>query len=1020
MPAAAHEVAPVAPPEAPGDRAEALLAAMVAAKGGTHRPGQAAMARAVAERITGEHPLMIQGGTGVGKALCVDTLIPTPDRGFVRMGDLQTGDQVFGAAGAPVAVTAAFPELTERYCYEVAFADGTRLIADADHEWTVVGIGKRRNAPTDPWCDARTVTTTHLHPRSGDTLRYDAIPIAGPLDCPDLDLPVDPYLAGMVLAGRADGRIRLTCNPDGSHPTAEGLIPNGTGEHGVVYLTPDAATQALLDTNSIRPGCAIPAPYLFSGREQRRALLAGILDVAGQLVGRQIQYNKAQGRMVEDVQTLACSLGYRATLAYRRPNGMVLSFTPGEPVFGPGREHRNTLIASSDAPKRPRFRAITSVTPVTSRPVRCITVDAADSLYLAGRTLIPTHNSKAYLAGAFASGVPTVIATHTKALQDQLADDLDSMVEAVTDDVARECGIPRAPTFAIIKGRQSYACLAKLSDNSLAGVDAGPTSGDIGRQVVALREWAATTETGDRADVPFDVDGPAWDQVSVNSDDCAGKGCPFHDTCFAERPRLAAARADLIVTNQALLAMAMRLPLLPEHVGAVVVDEAHSFPSVVTESFGARLTIERLQAAQKSAAPLETVATEEFDTATKAVTAAIAGLRKACPVPPNQDRDLAVSAPVVAALEAVSIAFARYGVLVPRMDASDDTTKARKDMLDRVLANLERDIRTILGGQTDTQVVWVEGLRGGRPIIRAAQFDVAETINALLLQRFRRVVFTSATLTVSGSFEIPAKTAGFTGTPWAWQIVASPFDYDKQGLVWFPQNIPPPGRDTRDAHLAAVADVAEEVVNAAGGRTLVLCTSWRAVETIANALTERLGDTYPILRQEPGRTSKGIAAEFAANPRAVLVGTLTFWTGISFDGDTCAAVVMDAMPFPVPTDPITAARTEKADKAGRGLGFLEVSLASACLTVTQGAGRAIRTVKDRAVIVICDSRIHPTGSARKSYAPKVLASLPPFPHTVDSDVALAMLRKIDVEARARGDHGSVLIVDEPEDEPERS
>lgn len=192
---------------------------------------------------------------------------------------------------------------------------------------------------------------------------------------------------------------------------------------------------------------------------------------------------------------------------------------------------------------------------------------------------------------------------------------------------------------------------------------------------------------------------------------------------------------------------------------------------------------------------------------------------------------------------------------------------------------------------------------------------------------------------------------------------------------------------------------------------MVLCTSQQAVEQIETRLAKLLGPEFPVIAQRSGEPTKPLAERFAADPKTVLVGTRSFWSGISVEGPTCSVVILDKSPFPSPGDPIIAARSEKADRLG-GSGFREVSLPEAILTTVQGAGRLIRTVHDQGVVVLCDPRIKPGGPLAKGYARDVMRSLPPFAVIDDEAEVLARLADIDATADDTQDHVEIES-DEP-------
>lgn len=1046
-----EEVAVTAPPpsiSAP-DAAEAILEAIIEAKGGSRRDGQVLMARNVAMALSTSRPLLVQGGTGIGKALDVDTLIPTPDRGFVRMGDLRVGWKVFNEMGQIVRITEAFDVLRDRPCYEITFSDGTTIVADADHLWDTLDRAARRLGQGVDWSLAKTVTTKQIASSLMRAGRANhVIPLAAALDTPTAtDLPVTPYALGVWLGGTVRASETAMVVPGSVSSHIPGLRQDDEGQQ--VRLTPTEETFGHLRDLGVTDGDAhIPDRYLFASKEQREALMQGLLDASGYVVGGkghvggQVQFTDARERLAADVQSLVASLGFRPSLRPRHDKDgkvitWIVAFSPARPVFG--NQSKNDRLGTP-ASRRTDSRSIVSVKKVPSRPVRCISVEGERNLYLAGRAMIPTHNSIGYLSGILASGKQVVVAPHTKALQDQLRGDLDLIASAFPADGGELLDGP--PRYAVIKGRKSYLCLSKVrgdeqgKEETLEGLeeDFAPTS-DLGKEFVALSKWADQTDTGDRSDVPFPVSSKAWNLASVSSEECTGKACPFYKdkSCFAEKARRRGQYANVVVVNQNYLAMGMKIErLLPEGVEGVVLDEAHEFPAVVADTFGAQVGTDRLRnALKKTTKPLT-----EFDEARAEpiLTGAekqIKRLDVVMTAPKNPDRDLITNPKVVKVLTDLRASFSNASDLASLLPEGDEQEKSRKDLLARMLDNLIADLDLLLMGSTDTQVAWVETQRG-KAIARSARFDVAQTINDLLVRRYKGVVFTSATLTVAGQFDQTARQFGMEhaqqdaldegrvqpgASIWGKSIVPSPFDYSNSTMLYMPTDMPEPStaQGKGQVYYEAVAKVAEKAIRAGGGRTLVLCTSRESVRVISEHLQMSLGDEYPIYAQEPGEPAKEVARKFAEDPRSVLVGTRTFWTGVSVEGDTCATVILDKLPFPSPGEPITSARSEKADKRGKGLGFREVFLAEACLTAVQGAGRLVRTVRDRGVVIICDPRLNPRSRFKKSYNTQVLNSLPPFRWVQDEDEVWRYLEQINATANDAEPH-EVEIDETAEDE----
>lgn len=1025
------------------DRAEAILTTIIKAKGGSRREGQVQMAREVATSLSEQKPLLVQGGTGIGKALDINTPIPTPS-GFQRMGDLRVGDLVFNELGLAVRVTEAFDYLENRDCYRITFSDGSEIIADGSHQWTTETIASVIGASA--WAGASTLTTTEI----AATLRNSAgranhrIPVAAPLATQHAELPLDPYALGAYLAGlntRGDAAYArggnlatrsLTVETPTGHTTAVGKLSDAERNHRVRLSFSDAETATISALLGEDPH--IPETYLFASIPQRRALMAGMLDVSGNVVGNnQVRFQDHREAVATDFLALAASLGYRASLGKRKDcqNVWIVSFSTGDRLFRV--EHKNAQVKPLDHVSVPR-RTIVAVEKVPSRTVRCISVDSPRHLFLAGRSMIPTHNSIAYLAGALASGRQAVIAPHTKALQDQLREDLDLIISAFPEG---SDGVIPTPTYAVVKGRSSYACLSKVkgggvgeppepqellsADGAIAGAAGGPTS-KLGQDVKRLHEWVDTTETGERSDLPWPVSSKAWDQVSTTSSDCLGRSCDFHEKCFANIQRALAFKSDIIVVNQAFLAAWMRTPqILPGTISAVIVDEAHEFNGVVADSFGSNITPGRIEhtVSRALSALTQAGAKDRAEVGAQEAKDAAEMLSKKLVIKDKWERtSMDLPALVSEEIDTVTAKLSRLREQASGyIGTATEQDKAKKDNLLREMDNLMGDLRMVRQGRDDQQVVWAEKGPNGKVGLRAARFDVSDTIFQALLYKIRSVVFTSATLTIAGNFSLTAANFGFDKGPWKGAVVESPFDYERQGLIWLPEGMPEPGpREKGVAYTKKVAEVAERTVRAAGGRTLVLCTSNASVRAVSEHLSTVFSPSeHKVLAQGVGDLSaKALAKEFTEDPRAVLVGTRTFWTGISIEGDTCAAVIIDKVPFPVPSEPIVKARSEKADKVqGRGAGFKTVSLAEACLTMVQGAGRLVRTVKDRGVIVICDPRLHPGGEHMKFYAPGMMQSLPPFPVTHDAARAEAMLKEIDATAN---DTEMSLEVEEESDE----
>ena len=632
-----------------------------------------------------------------------------------------------------------------------------------------------------------------------------------------------------------------------------------------------------------------------------------------------------------------------------------------------------------------------------------------------------TGKSLAYLAGALATGMQTVVATHTKALQDQLILDLQQLMGALESHDELWAGA--VPSFALMKGRANYACLNKTTPRDadapeLDIEDTAPASptGMIGREVKKLGEWVKTTPSGDRTDVPFEVGNLAWAAVSTTADACGGKTCQFYEDCFAEKARRQATEATIIIANQTLLAMSMQIPVLPE-VQAIIVDEAHEFPAVVSSVFGAEVTIKKLESAIDSGRALDAVSVKTAAAKREQAMAALAALKRAVPIPKKFEYNRAAFTNEQArkALTSLRNAFFELRELTKAFPIKTEKDMSKRDILKRRYERIMKDFDILLLGQTDTQVAWAERGSFDQLVMKSAMFNVSGILEERLVREYKSVTFTSATLRLAGSFEHMRSELGLAGPhiPVQELAVPSPFHLAEQGRVWHPLGLPLPNDPTYAVELVRRAVI--PAAQAAGGRTQVLATSTVSVGAMAAELRRLVGTEFEIIEQVPGATFKVLQQRFLANPKSILVGTRTFWTGVSFEGFSSICVIIEKAPFPSKGDPIVGAKSDAVDARG-GSSFREVFLPPAIRLKEQGEGRAIRTRSDLALVVHCDPRLNPNDNRRKSYA-RDFNKASEFPE-VDEAGALAWLSEIRVlaeaeleaeAAREAGDEGPMAL-----------
>jgi len=614
-----------------------------------------------------------------------------------------------------------------------------------------------------------------------------------------------------------------------------------------------------------------------------------------------------------------------------------------------------------------------------------------------------TGKSLAYLIPAIVRALgdesPVVVSTATIALQRQLVDrDLPRLADSLAD------ALPRRPRFALLKGRRNYLCLNKIHNGGAADADA---DGDarpqeelfdamavtaLGRDVQRLTAWASTTDSGDRDDLKPGVADRSWSQVSVSARECLGVArCPFGSECFSERARGEAGRADVVVTNHALLAIdaVAESAVLPEH-ALLVVDEAHELVDRVTSVATAELTPAALGVVSRRITRLvDPELTQRLETTTANIAAAI---HDAQIIKPGRidhlDEEMAT---YLTALR--DVATAARSAIDTASDAKAASARAEAvAALSEISDTASRVLTSFTPAIPDrTDVVWLEDEdnRGSpRPVLRVAPLSVAGLLRDQVFSR-STTVLTSATLTIGGSFDAMAAAWGLTGPdsgeypPWRGLDVGSPFQHAKAGILYVAAHLPPPGRDGTGS-AEQLTEIAE-LITAAGGRTLGLFSSMRAARAAAEAMRERL--STPVLCQGDDSTS-ALVEQFSEEAETSLFGTLSLWQGVDVPGPSLSLVLIDRIPFPRPDDPLLGAR-QRAVAARGGNGFMAVAASHAALLLAQGSGRLLRRVTDRGVVAVLDSRM-----ATARYGGYLRASLPPFWQTTDAAQVRGALERL--------------------------
>jgi len=573
-----------------------------------------------------------------------------------------------------------------------------------------------------------------------------------------------------------------------------------------------------------------------------------------------------------------------------------------------------------------------------------------------------TGKSLAYLVPAALHAVrgdAVIIATATLALQRQLVErDLPIVAAAV------EPLLGRPLTYAVLKGRHNYVCLERLHRQEPEDDgDAIIPRSALGQQAVAVREWALETETGDRDEFGESIDARVWRGISVSRRECVGESkCAFGSECFTAKRREIAMQSDIVVTNHAMLAIhaVEGIPVLPDH-DAVIVDEAHELVDRVTQALALELSARSVEQALARARKFVRPSTGD-DLANAALRLTEAASKDGRYREPPRDLLLALTSIRDAARAAIG-----------EIPADDDleTLAVRQ----RARGALEEifDAAGRLIAATSSEVTWVES-----GTVKLAPLEISGVLGSTLMAQ-RPVALTSATLTLGEPFEECAARLGVPD-PWQGLDVGSPFDYAAQGILYVARHLPAPGREGIPEE---ALDEVGDLIDAAGGRTLVLCSSWRAVERMGEYLRVRV-DT-PVLVQRRGEPAAALVDSFAADPASSLVGTMSLWQGVDVPGETCSLVVIDRIPFPRPDDPIVSARQEALGREG----FREVSVPRAGLLLAQGAGRLIRDGADRGMVAVLDPRL-----VTASYGTTLLEAMPPLWLTDDRAVALSALGRL--------------------------
>jgi ATP-dependent DNA helicase DinG len=576
-----------------------------------------------------------------------------------------------------------------------------------------------------------------------------------------------------------------------------------------------------------------------------------------------------------------------------------------------------------------------------------------------------TGKSLGYLVPALLSGRKVVVATATKALQDQLAGKDLPFLQQHLD----------APfEFAVVKGRSNYFCRQRGLEVAggaggqldLDGVDADSLGAGFSAQVLRLLQWGAESETGDRSELDFEPAPKAWAQVSVNAMECPGAArCPSGDACFAEFARERAELADVVVANTHLYGthLASGGHVLPDH-DVVVFDEAHELEDVASSSLGLELGAGRFRALARNARgrlkPDEVALADQLEAMGDRWEVSLEPWRgKRLPAGLGDD----VQAALTLAAERANALNAAV-----RKSEGDD---ARKSRAMQAGGHLAGDV-AFLQELPSTYVSWVEGPTHA-PVFKCSPVEVGPLLSEKLWGGVTAVL-TSATIPPL----LPTR-VGMPADNVTELDVGSPFDYEGHGLLYCALDLPDPRQPTYEA---AMHDELEALIRAAGGRTLALFTSWRAMTAAAEAISPRV--PWRVLTQSD-LPKPALIKAFTDDEQSCLFATMGFWQGVDVPGVSCSLVTIDRIPFPRPDEPLLQARRDRAGAAA----FRVIDIPRAATMLAQGTGRLIRSAADRGVVAVLDPRL-----GKANYKWDLVRALPPMKrtrHRADVEAFLAPL-----------------------------
>lgn len=600
-----------------------------------------------------------------------------------------------------------------------------------------------------------------------------------------------------------------------------------------------------------------------------------------------------------------------------------------------------------------------------------------------------TGKTLAYLIPAINESVRTkkrvVISTGTKNLQEQLMDKDLPFLQKI---------LPKKFSAAYMKGRNNYACLYRIHKSGDQPILEGMSEVDHYREVV---DWSRDTKTGDRAELTYLPENLSfWNRINARSDICIGQKCPDYEPCFITRMRAGADAADIVVVNHHLFFADLNVrgnqfgKVIPDY-GAVIFDEAHLIEDIAADYFGFQVSNFRIDELVRDANDLpihDAIATS----AIMKTSARIAGFSEQFWARFSQARAQEGRFPLLP--DAFKIrttgedqptplgeAYNALDDSLHRLETEVDVYSDKMPEADSVVRRIRQtrfDLGFIVKQADSNFVYWLE--RRGRGIfLQASPVDVSELLREKLFDKVDSCILTSATLATNGSFNFIRDRLGLKAGKTDSLVAPSSFDYERQAILYLPRSMPDP-RAPEFTQNAAAEIV--RILHVTHGHAFVLCTSNSSMTALYELVSSRVG--YPCLLQ--GSMSKsGLLDKFRDTPNAVLFATSSFWQGVDVRGQQLSCVIIDKLPFAVPSDPVVQARSKFIDENG-GRSFFDYSVPQAVISLKQGVGRLIRSTSDRGVIAILDPRLR-----TKSYGRDFLSSLPRMRITAELDQVAKLL-----------------------------